>query len=231
MSTSLLLFAVLAGSTPQFLHAVEYQPRVSTHTSQRPEESEETPVLGAPLRLEFLIDREGRARAQLGYSIRWGFSDIPKIPGNAARLARDPFGTLERITRESVGGASLSVYTIRFSARDFLPMDALLRPLSYASEMTRPRSRSKGNGNGTSTAKRKNTEENRRRRLRLNPLKEQIERNFWNEVQRGVVTTGFNLAVPSGKAAPYAEKEAVYNTLREAGGLWQYEINTHPAKQ
>lgn len=185
------------------------------------------PVLGAPLRLELGVDRDGRARLQLGYSIRWSAADLPLLPARAARLARDPFGTVERVSRDALTGAGVRLYTLSFRASDLLPVDFLLSPLAFASDRLSSGPRA---GPGTRAAGADLAAPARRRRplLRLDPIYDELERSWRRELRRGLVSTGFDLIFPA-DGVPYSQKEAVFGSLREAGQVWSDDWSALPA--
>lgn len=183
------------------------------------------PVFGAPLRLRFLLDDRGGARGELGFSVRWDAADLPDLPRQAALLALDPFGTTERAAREALDGANLGVYAFHFKTKGILPLDALLTPLSSASQWLRPSARYLPASPSGAPAAAAPPPRDRRHRLRLSPVSEELERGLRRDLQRAVVAAGFDLALPSRRSVPYAQKEALLDSIRAAGGVWEEDLD------
>jgi len=192
------------------------------------ERSTATPqhVFGGPIRFQFRYDHRSGPVAEVGYLLRWDRNDIKRLPGGTARLLINPFGTAERATRELFSSADVGVYSMRFRLGRYLPMNSLLRPLSMASEAVEA---------GYSTVRGEpslaaSKDSSRRHRLKFTPVIDDIEKNLHNEIRRGLLTTGFDLAVPAGKSASFSQKEAVIKSLQEARETWEYDLMKVPPK-
>lgn len=170
-------------------------------------------VFGGPLRLRVEVLPGGVARAELGLSVRWDAADIPRLPRRMAGLALDPFGTLERAADETLSGADVGVGSLHVRAGDVIPVRLLLSPLTLLSETLRPPALPSAGGGRRRTAP-------NRRPWEWKPALEPFERDFQRGVRRALVSSAFDLAVPAHRTAPYAQKEAVADALREAGSTW-----------
>ena len=206
--TAFLLLALLSAAAPR---AEELAP--STTTAPAKAAQPEGPVFGAPLRLRFLVDERGKPRGELGFSVRWDNADIPNLPRHAARLAMDPFRTTQRAAMEALTGADVGIYTLHFRAGAFLPVGLLLSPLSVASEALAPPPLP-----GLVDAQRAAAKPpaDPRRRLSLTPARDEIERSLKRDLRRSLINAGFDLAVPVDHKIPFAQKQAVYESLRRA---------------
>ncbi|PCI40369.1 MAG: hypothetical protein COB53_01190 [Elusimicrobia bacterium] len=221
MTGTLILFLLLSPTTAI---AARYVSVISSEPASPVQPLiPEKPVFGAPLRLEFLVDSNGSPRAHLGYSIRWNLQDLPSVPARIFALARDPFGTLEQASKETLQEARIGIYTLHFKASDVLPIDTLLRPLALASAWTRPRSKIRGSGPARAPQPRKPLTQPRRRRLRLTPVYDELERGFWRELRRGAISTIFDLAIPVNGSVPYSQKEIVIEDLIKTREIWEEE--------
>ncbi|MBI5596978.1 MAG: hypothetical protein HY928_12875 [Elusimicrobia bacterium] len=186
--------------------------------------AERPPVFGAPLRLRIMFDERGQPRGELGFSLRWTSSDLPGLPLHAARLLLDPFGTTTRAAREVLSGADVGFYSTRFRTSTVLPAGVFMTPLVEASGYVSAPARQLLAPPGSSPDSVPARLPDRRHRLDLSPVREEIERSLRRDLQRAVITAGFNLALPSQRSAPYAEKEAVFRSVREAGDLWEEDL-------
>lgn len=182
------------------------------------------PVFGAPLRLRFLLDSNRGARGELGFAVRWDAADIPGLPRQAARRVLDPFGTMARAIHETIDGANLGLYAFHFKAKGVLPLDALLSPLSAASNWLRPPARYIPGALEAPAAAVSPVPRDRRHRLHLAPVSEELERGFRRDLHRAIIAAGFDLALPSRRSVPYAQKEAVLDSLRAAGDIWEEDL-------
>ena len=182
------------------------------------------PVFGAPLRLRILFNERGQPRGELGFSLRWASSDIPGLPRHAAGLLRRPFDTTARAAREVLSGADVGFYSTRLRTSTVLPANVLLSPLVEASGLVAPKAAGVLAPPGSSPESVPGGLRDRRHRLNLAPVREEIERTLRRDLQRAVITAGFNLALPSQRSVPYAEKEAVFRSVREAGDLWEEDL-------
>ncbi|MBI3297689.1 MAG: hypothetical protein HYZ75_05965 [Elusimicrobia bacterium] len=188
------------------------------------------PVFGAPLRLRFLLDDRGQPRGDLGFSVRWDASDLPGLPRRAARLALDPFGTTERAAREILTGAEIGLYALHFKADAILPIGFLLSPLSQAASWMGPPARRLSGGARLDRPADAlpAPPSDRRHRLRLTPAREEIERGLRRDLHRAIVNAGFNLALPSRLSVPYAQKQAILDSIRAAGNVWEEDLRGEP---
>lgn len=175
------------------------------------------PVFGAPLRLRFRVDDRGKPRGELGFSVRWETADIPKLPRRAARLALDPFGTTERVAREALTGADVGVHSLSFRTKAILPVDFLLSPLTALAGWFAPTGAATLPDVGDSRPPPRRPPSDRRRRLNLTPARAEIERSLRRDLRRSLIEAGFDLAVPVPQKVPFAQKQAVYESLRHAG--------------
>lgn len=177
------------------------------------------PVFGAPVRFRFRVDERGKPRGELGFSVRWDADDIERLPRRAARLAFDPFGTTERAAREALTGADVGVYTLRFRTAGLIPVDVLLSPLSALADWFSPPEfealREEG-AQAPTPAPAKDPH----RRLSLTPAKAEIERSLKRHLRRSLINAGFDLVVPVPQSVPFAQKQAVYESLRRAEDTW-----------
>lgn len=175
------------------------------------------PLFGAPLRLRFRVDDRGKPRGELGFSVRWETSDIRKLPRRAARLALDPFGTTERAAREALTGADVGFYSLSFKTKGILPVDFLLSPLTALAGWFAPTGAATLPAVGDSPPPPRRPPSDRRRRLNLTPARAEIERSLRRDLRRSLIEAGFDLAVPVPQKVPFAQKQAVYESLRHAG--------------
>lgn len=189
------------------------------------------PVFGAPLYLDFAFDSRRGAQAQLRYAIRWDLDDLPELPGRVTRLALNPFDTAERAARETLGGARLGFYSLHLRGGDLLPLDALLSPLAFASSWWgagAPLGEELGVPAQPGPPPASPLQEIRRGRLRLTPIYDELERGARREMRRGLISTSFDLLLPLPGPVPYAQKEAVFQSLREAGTVWEEQFISAP---
>lgn len=217
MTSVLLLTALLLSSSS----AQEVASSSAAAPSRRPSAS---PVFGAPLRLRILFDERGQPRGELGFSLRWSSSDIPLLPRHAAGLLLSPFGTTVRAAREVLTGADVGFYSKRLRTSTVLPANIFISPLVEASGYVVPSATTLLSEPGSRPDSVPAKLSDRRHRLDLAPVKEEIERSLRRDLQRAVITAGFNLALPSQRSAPYAEKEAVFRSVRAAGDLWEEDL-------
>lgn len=205
-----LAFLLLAALAPQ--------PRaeeVAPSTAAAPAAPADEPVFGAPLRLRFRVDDRGKPRGELGFSVRWEAADIPKLPRRAARLALDPFGTTERAAREALTGADVGVYSLSFRTKGILPVDFLLSPLTALAGWFAPTGAATlPDAGDPAPAPRPAADPHRR--LNLTPARAEIERSLRRDLRRSLIEAGFDLAVPVNQKVPFAQKQAVYDSLRRA---------------
>lgn len=211
-----LLLAALS-SAPR---AEELAP--STAPAPAPAAQPEGPVFGAPLRLRFRVDDRGKPRGELGFSVRWEPADIPKLPRRAARLAMDPFGTTERAAREALTGADVGIYSLSFRTKGILPVDFLLSPLTALAGWFGPTGAAALPDVGEPAPPRRPPADPHRR-LNLTPARAEIERSLRRELRRSLIQAGFDLAVPVPQHVPFAQKQAVYESLKRAGEVLDEE--------
>lgn len=176
------------------------------------------PVFGAPLRFRFRVDERGKPRGELGFSVRWDAEDLERLPRRAARLVFDPFGTTERAAREALTGADVGVYTLRFRTAGLIPVDVLLSPLSALAGWFSPPEFAALREEGAEPAP--PPPKDPHRRLSLTPARAEIERSLKREVRRSLINAGFDLVVPVPQSVPFAQKQAVYESLRRAEETW-----------
>ena len=177
------------------------------------------PVFGAPLRFRFRVDERGKPRGELGFSVRWDSGDLEHLPRRAARLAFDPFGTTERAAREALTGADVGVYTLRFRTAGLVPVDVLLSPLSaLAGWFSPPELESLAEPDGGTAAPAPPRDPHRR--LSLTPARAEIERSLKRDLRRSLIGAGFDLVVPVPQSVPFAQKQAVYESLKRAEDTW-----------
>lgn len=188
---------------------------VPTSTAPASQARDAGPVFGAPLRLRFLVDEQGKPRGELGFTVRWDNSDIPKLPGRAVRLVMDPFGTTERAAREALTGADIGIYTVRLKASAFLPIGLILSPLTAAAGWAGPAALPMPDVGEPPPAPSRPSS-NPRQRLSLTPAREEIERSLKRDLRRSLINAGFDLAVPLDHTVPFTQKQALYESLRNA---------------
>lgn len=181
----------------------------------------EGPVFGGPLRLRLLFDERGRARGELGFSMRWATEDIPRLPGYAAGLALNPLRTTGRAAREALSGADVGVYSLHLKASSVLPVGLLLAPLSAAADLPAARGASGGGAAGAPPP-------TRRQRLSLTPARAEIERSLKRDLRRALITAGFDLAVPVNQKVPFSQKQALYESVLKAGDALEEELEALP---
>ncbi|TPW19289.1 MAG: hypothetical protein FD126_2833 [Elusimicrobia bacterium] len=177
------------------------------------------PVFGAPLRFQFRVDERGKPRGELGFSVRWDAADIEHLPRRAARLAFDPFGTTERAAREALTGADVGVYTLRFRTAGLVPVDLLLSPLSALAGWFSPPEFAALAEEGEAPSP-PPAPKDPHRRLSLTPARAEIERSLKRDLRRSLIDAGFELVVPVRQSVPFAQKQAVYESLRRAEETW-----------
>lgn len=179
----------------------------------------EGPVFGAPLRFRFRVDDRGKPRGELGFAVRWDAQDIERLPRRAARLVFDPFGTTERAAREALTGADVGVYSLRFRTAGLIPVDVLLSPLSALAGWFSPPEFSALQEEGAQVPQ-PPPPKDPYRRLSLTPARAEIERGLKRELRRSLISAGFDLVVPVPQSIPFAQKQAVYDSLRRAEDTW-----------
>lgn len=211
MGTLLAVVLLLSAPAPR----AEEIPN-STAPASRAVTRDPGPVFGAPLRLRFLVDERGKPRGELGFSVRWNNADIPKLPGRAVRLVMDPFGTTERAAREALTGADIGIYTVHLKASAFLPIGLLLSPLVSAAGWAGPAALPMPEVGGVAPPPVSRPASTPRRRLSLTPAREEIERSLKRDLRRSLINAGFDLAVPLDYKVPFAQKQALYESLRNA---------------
>lgn len=177
------------------------------------------PVFGAPLRFRFRVDERGKPRGELGFSVRWDAEDLEHLPRRAARLVFDPFGTTERAAREALTGADVGVYTLRFRTAGLIPVDVLLSPLSALAGWFSPPEFAALREEGAE-APAAPPPKDPHRRLSLTPARAEIERSLKRDLRRSLINAGFDLVVPVPQSVPFAQKQAVYESLRRAEDTW-----------
>lgn len=206
-----LLLAALS-SAPR---AEELAPSTAPAPAPAPAAQPEGPVFGAPLRLRFRVDDRGKPRGELGFSVRWDAEDLERLPRRAARLVFDPFGTTERAAREALTGADVGVYSLRFRTAGLIPVDVLLSPLSALAGWFSPPEFAALQEEGVQASP-PPPPKDPHRRLSLTPAKAEIERSLKRELKRSLINAGFDLVVPVPQSVPFAQKQAVYESLRRA---------------
>jgi hypothetical protein len=195
----------------------------STAPAPAPPASPDEPVFGAPLRLRFRVDDRGKPRGELGFSVRWEAADIPKLPRRAARLALDPFGTTERAAREALTGADVGVYSLSFRTKGILPVDFLLSPLTALAGWFAPSGAATLPDAADPAPPPRRPPADPHRRLSLTPARAEIERSLRRDLRRSLIEAGFDLAVPVPQNVPFAQKQAVYESLKRAGEVLEEE--------
>lgn len=201
---------------------------VSSASTRRPAASD--PVFGGPIRFQLRYDDRRRTTAEVTYLLRWDLEDVKRLPRSVGRLAMNPFGTTERAVREMFDNADVGFYSMRFRLGKYLPLDRLLSPLSYASDKVERgyssmRKSSSFDIPQSEAPDPQTRERKRRRKLDFTPVVDNIERDIVREMRRGIITTGFNLALPAARGAPFGQKEAVVESLREAGEIWEDKLD------
>ena len=193
------------------------------------------PVLGGPIRFQLRYDDRRKTTAEVTYLLRWDMEDVKRLPRSAARLAMNPFGTAERAAREMFSDVDIGFYSMRFRLGKYLPLDRMLSPLSFASDRLERGYSVMRRGTGydipqSEAPPPESRSKRSRRKLDFAPVVDNIERDIVRELRRGIITTGFNLALPSARGASFGQKEAVVESLREAGEHWEEKIDFRPKR-